>query len=115
MHTNAMVKPSFDQPLLVRLVSQVCLTMQVSKKLHAAELQLQKLQGIISTDMEAEACLSSLLDRLHRRFVGLVHAKPEVSAGDHKAKELHIAPRVNEMFVGYMDEVASCSTYYANT
>ena len=44
---------------------------------------------------------------MHRRLLGLVHAAPEVSAGDHKAKELHVAPRVNEMMDTYMEEVQS--------
>ena len=82
--------------------------MQVSKKLQVSVGQLQKMQGIISTGVEAETCLSGLLERMHRRAIGLVHATPEVSAGDHKAKELHIAPRVNEMFVNYVDEVSDC-------
>ena len=78
---------------------------QVNSKLRAAEGQMHKMQGVISTDAEVEKCLSGLLEKMHRRVVGLIHAAPEVSAGDHKAKELHIAPRVNEMLDSYMHEV----------
>lgn len=83
---------------------------QVIGKLQAAEGRLHKMQGVISTDAEAEKCLSGLLERMHRRLVGLVNAAPEffeVSAGDHKVKELHIAPRVHEMLESDMDEVSS--------
>lgn len=88
--------------------------MQVSNKLRAAEQRMHKMQGVISTDAEAEKCLSGLLDKLHKRLHGLVNAAPEVSAGDHKAKELHIAPRVNEQFVNYMSEVVALSTQYCD-
>ena len=81
--------------------------LQVSSKLRTAEGQLVEMQGVISTEAEAEQCLSGLLERMHRRVVGLVHAAPEVAAGDHKAKELHIAPRVNEMFANYQEQVPS--------
>lgn len=86
-------------------------TLQVNNKLKDAEGRLHKMQGVISTDGEAEKCLSGLLEKLHRRVNGLVHAAPEVSAGDHKAKELHIAPRVDEMFCNYQDKVTSCCKF----
>lgn len=102
----------------------LCMTrlfLQISTKLQAEQERLRKMQGVISTDAEAEKCLSGMLENLHRRLVGLVSAAPEVSAGDHKARDLHVAPRVNEMLEKYTDEVhtlpylvkfacSSCST-----
>ena len=78
--------------------------LQVSSKLQAAQETMRKMQGVISTDAEAEKCLSGMLERFHRRLSGLVSAAP-VSAGDHKARELHVAPRVNEMLEKYPEEV----------
>lgn len=79
--------------------------MQVNLKLQAAQERMRRMQGVISTDAEAEKCLSGMLEKLHRRLVGLVSASPEVFSGDHKARELHVAPRVNEMLEKYTDEV----------
>lgn len=78
--------------------------LQVNSKLQAAQETMRKMQGVISTDAEAEKCLSGMLERFHRRLVGLVSAAP-VSAADLKARELHVAPRVNEMLEKYTDEV----------
>ena len=72
---------------------------------------MRRMQGVISTDAEAEKCLSGMLERFHRRLVGVVSAAPEVSAGDHKVRELHVAPRVNEMLEGYTDEVQPMNVY----
>lgn len=79
--------------------------MQVNLKLQAAQERMRRMQGVISTDAEAEKCLSGMLEKLHRRLVGLVSASPEVFAGDHKARDLHVAPRVNEMLEKYTDQV----------
>lgn len=89
--------------------------MQVSNKLRAAEEQMHKMQGVISTEAEAENCLSGLLEQMHRRVYSLVHATPEVAAGDHKTKELHIAPRVNEMLKEYIVEVTSDTLYLSQS
>lgn len=80
-------------------------SLQVNLKLQAAQDRMRRMQGVISTDAEAEKCLSGMLEKLHRRLVGLVSAAPEVFAGDHKARELHVAPRVNEMLEKYTDAV----------
>ncbi len=66
---------------------------------------MRKMQGVISTEAEAEKCLSGLLERMHRRVTGLVQAAPEVA--DHRAKELHIAPRVYAMLENYKSEVTN--------
>ena len=73
------------------------------------------MQGVISTEAEAHKCCSSLLEAMHRRLVGLVNAAPDVSAGDHKAKDLHVAPTVNEMLEKYTDEVTSLLQCLQNT
>ncbi|DBA70035.1 TPA: hypothetical protein ACH3X2_012332, partial [Trebouxia sp. C0005] len=76
---------------------------QVNNKLRAAEREMHKMQGVISTEAEAEKCLSGLLERMHRRVTGLVQAAPEVA--DHRDKELHIAPRVYAMLENYKSEL----------
>ncbi|DBA97858.1 TPA: hypothetical protein ACH3X3_012722 [Trebouxia sp. C0006] len=76
---------------------------QVNNKLRAAEGETRKMQGVISTEAEAEKCLSGLLERMHRRVTGLVQAAPEVA--DHRDKELHVAPRVYAMLENYKSEV----------
>ncbi|KAL3151207.1 hypothetical protein ABBQ38_013050 [Trebouxia sp. C0009 RCD-2024] len=78
---------------------------EVNLKLQAAQERMRRMQGVISTDAEAEKCLSGMLEKLHRRLVGLVSASPEVFAGDHKARDLHVAPRVNEMLEKYTDQL----------
>ncbi len=90
--------------LLVRIAHKL-LVLQVSNNLRAAEGRIHKMQGVISTEGEAEKCLSGLLERMHRRVIGLVQAAPE--AVDLRAKELHIAPRVHEMIESYKNEVKS--------
>ena len=64
---------------------------------------MRKMQGVISTDAETEKCLSGLLEKMHMRLMGLVNAA--YVAGDNTANELHVAPRVNGMFLKYTDEV----------
>lgn len=84
------------------------LFLQVNNKLRAAEREMHKMQGVISTEAEAEKCLSGLLERMHRRVTGLVQAAPEVA--DHRDKELHIAPRVYAMLENYKSEVIKSSS-----
>ncbi len=71
---------------------------------------MRKMQGVISTEAEAENCLSGLLERMHRRVTGLVQAAPEVA--DHRVKELHVAPRVYAMLENYNSEVSSTLLCY---
>ena len=82
--------------------------LQVQDKLQAAQATMIKMQGVISTDTEAEKCLSGMLEKFHRRLSGLVSAAP-VTPGDRRARELHVAPRVNEMLEKYKDEVCCWS------
>lgn len=67
--------------------------------------ELESMQGVISTPVEAENMLSALLDKLQRRFEGLVSAEYDVAAGDHENKSIHVAPRVDEMLKDYKDQV----------
>lgn len=84
------------------------LVLQVNNKLRAAEGEMRKMQGVISTEAEAEKCLSGLRERMHRRVTGLVQAAPEVA--DHRDKQLHIAPRVYAMLENYKSEVTNFSS-----
>ena len=86
------------------------LVLQVNNKVRAAEGEVRKMQGVISTEAEAEKCLSGLLERMHRRVTGLVQAAPEVA--DHRDKELHVAPRVYAMLENYKSEVSSTILCY---
>lgn len=99
-----MLPDTAQTPQLVRVAHKL-LVLQVNNNLRAAEGQMHKMQGVISTEGEAEKCLSGLLERMHRRMIGLVQAAPEVA--DHRDKELHIAPRVHEMLDSYKYEVNS--------
>ena len=71
---------------------------------------MRKMQGVISTDAEAEKCLSGLLEKMHMRLMGLVNAA--YVAGDNTVTELHVAPRVNDMFLKYTDEVLCHFAYW---
>lgn len=73
--------------------------------MHATRQQLESMQGVIHTAADAENWLSGLLDRLQRRFEGLVNAEYDVASGDHGNKRLHVAPRVHEMLIEYKDKV----------
>ena len=84
--------------------------LQVATKLYAEQGRMHKMQGVISTDVEAENCLSGMLEKFHGRLFGLVSAAP-VTAMDRKARELHVAPRVNDMLENYKDEVCAWSVH----
>lgn len=63
------------------------------------------MQGVVHTAADAENWLSVLLDRLQRRFEGLVNAEYDVAAGDHDNMELHVSPRVDERLKCYKQQV----------
>ena len=50
--------------------------LQVATKLYAEQGRMHKMQGVISTDVEAENCLSGMLEKFHGRLFGLVSAAP---------------------------------------
>ena len=79
--------------------------------MHATRQQLASMQGVIHTAADAENWLSGLLDRLQRRFEGLVNAEYDVAAGDHDNKPLHVAPRVDEMLTEYKDKVMTLNNH----
>lgn len=98
----------FNSDFTAHLHCAQLLVLQVNNKLRAAEGEMRKMQGVISTEAEAEKCLSGLLERMHRRVTGLVQAAPEVA--DHRDKELHVAPRVYAMLENYKSEVTQFSS-----
>ena len=67
--------------------------------------ELESMQGVISTPVEAENMLSDLLDKLQRRFEGLVNAEYGLAAGDRDKTSIHVSARVHEMMTAYKNEV----------
>ncbi len=110
MHMSKVAGSSckFNSDFTAHLHCAQLLVLQVNNKLRAAEGETRKMQGVISTEAEAEKCLSGLLERMHRRVTGLVQAAPEVA--DHRDKELHVAPRVYAMLENYKSEVTQFSS-----
>ena len=101
-HFCQLLPETAQTSLLIRIAHRL-LVLQVNNNLRAAEGRMHKMQGVISTEGEAEKCLSGLLERMHSRVIGLVQAAPE--AVDLRAKELHIAPRIHQMLESYKNEV----------
>lgn len=64
--------------------------------------ELESMQGVISTLVEAENMLSDLLDKLQRRFEGLINAEYGV---DREKRSIHVSARVHEMMKDYKNEV----------
>lgn len=67
--------------------------------------ELERMQGVISTPVEAENMLSDLLDKLQRRFEGLVNAEYGLAAGDREKRRIHVSARVHEMMKDYKNKV----------
>ena len=76
---------------------------QVEAQLLATKQELESTQGVIQAPADAENVLSGLLDKMHRRFEGLV--KGDYAVGDHDLKRIHVAPRVHKMLETYKDQV----------
>lgn len=76
---------------------------QVEAQLLATRQELDSMQGVIQTPVDAENLLSGLLDKMHRRFEGLV--KGDYAVGDHDLQRIHVAPRVHKMLQEYQDQV----------
>ena len=78
---------------------------QIRARTQEVKQRVQGFLGIVKTDAEAQARLMECLFKLAQHFSNLASARYDSRHAVDQDKQMHLAPRMNELATAYVKEV----------